>query len=327
MSKMKSVLAEISMMSFLILILLFFIGCVTTKPGTSTDYVGPIINTHAQYDHMIEINEVIRIIKKARISKVILSGRGKRFNKDVIAAAKAYPNIVVPAARTKFPFYFNGGDRWYGYIDDSAHSKSIMGLQELLLYHAAKVNPQGIEVAPEIVVCAQDRRIEHAVAIAKVKGYPITLHYEFRFLNEGKRRKYFADMVKLLRAHPDQAFALMHMGQLDTVDVERLIKDHANVYFHLSMTANVHRVTLYPWTFMFIEDGEIGQLQPQWKDLLELYPERFLIAFDGVFANIWRQMYVRDAREWRAALGMLTKRTADLIAHENAERLWPTFHK
>ena len=76
--------------------------------GFGTDYVGPIINTHTQYDHRIEIDEVIRIVKKARISKIILSGRGKRTNEDVIAATKAYPNTVFPAARTKFGYYIKG---------------------------------------------------------------------------------------------------------------------------------------------------------------------------------------------------------------------------
>ncbi|MFC1821029.1 amidohydrolase family protein [Thermodesulfobacteriota bacterium] len=315
------------MILFLIPIFLLSIGCITTTFAASTNYVGPIINTHTQYDHKIEIDEVLRIVKEARISKIILSGRGNRTNKDVIAAAKVYPNIIFPAARTKFNFYFNGGESWSSYLDSISHSKLVIGLQELLLYHAAKINSQSIEIAPEIVVRAQDSRIARAISIATLKGYPITLHYEFRFLDERKRQQYFADMEKLFRAHPDQTFTLMHMGQLDKLDIELLIKDHSNVYFQLSMTANVHRGTHYPWTFMFVEGGEIGQLQPQWKDLLERYPERFLLAFDGVFTNLWRRDYVRDAQEWRVALGTLTKQTADLISHGNAERLWPIFHK
>ena len=295
--------------------------------GFAADYIGPIINTHSQYDHKIEIEEVISIVKDAGIYKVILSVRGNRTNEDVLMAAKTYPNIIVPSARTKFRFYLNGHQRWYDYIDDISRNDQFVGLQELILYHAAKVSRRGQKVAPEQIVNSQDKQVEYAVAMAKIKGWPVTLHYEFRSLQEDQRRQYFADMTKLLANHPDQSFALMHMGQLDATDVEQLINAHANIYFHLSMTANLYRLSTIPWTFIFVEDGEIGQLQPQWKTILERYPKRFLLAFDGVFARVWRRRYVRDVQEWRAALGTLNKNTADLIARGNAERLWPAIRK
>ncbi|MFC1491308.1 hypothetical protein ACFLQ0_01815 [Nitrospinota bacterium] len=290
-------------------------------------YKGPMISTHSQYDHRIEIDEVVSILKQARISKVFLSGILRRQNKEVLAAAHKYPDLVIPAAKTKLWSYLRGAPGWSDYLENIKASKIFAGMQELLLYHAAKINPRGVQTAPEIVVGASEERVAQAIAAAGARGWPVTLHYEFRHQrNQGdpRRKQFFDEMEALLRKHRDRAFTLMHMAQLEREEVEALIRAHPNVYFQLSMAANVYRPMMpEPWTYMFAEGGELGELEPEWKKILETHPERFLLAFDGVFAGLWRRAVVRDAQEWRAALGTLGKRAARLIAHENAERLWP----
>jgi predicted TIM-barrel fold metal-dependent hydrolase len=148
------------------------------------------------------------------------------------------------------------------------------------------------------------------------------LHYEFAVLEPDRRKRFINDLETLLKKHPGHPFALMHMGLLSTGEVRKLIEAHKNVYFQLSMAANIYRETGYPWTFMFEENGAIGELRPEWKDILTEHPKRFLFAMDGVFANQWRKRSVQDIREWRAALGSIPQEAADLIAHKNAERLW-----
>ena len=74
---------------------------------------------------------------------------------------------------------------------------------------------------------------------------------------------------------------------------------------------------------MFKESGAVGELRADWKDILAAHADRFLFAMDGVFSNQWRRRSVRDIQEWRAALATMPKQAADLIAHKNAERLWP----
>ncbi|MBI1724538.1 MAG: amidohydrolase family protein [Candidatus Tectomicrobia bacterium] len=295
--------------------------------GAGAAYEGPMISTHSQYDDDIEIDEVVRILKEARISKVLLSTRLKRPKEEILEAAREHPGLVVPLARTKVRPYIRGAPGWSDYLENIKASKIFAGMQELLLYHAAKINPRGVQTAPEIVVRASEERVAQAIAAAGARGWPVTLHYEFRYLgNQGdpRRKQFFDEMEALLRKHRDRAFTLMHMAQLGREEAEALIRAHPNVYFQLSMAANVYRPMMpEPWTYMFAEGGGLGELEPGWKKILETHPERFLLAFDGVFAGLWRRAVVWDAQEWRAALGTLRERAARLIAHENAERLWP----
>ncbi len=298
--------------------------------GTGAAYEGPMISTHSQYDDDIEIDEVVRILKQARISKALLSTRLKRPTEEVLEAARHYPGLVVPLARTKVRDYLGGTPGWSAYLENIRASKGFQGMQELLLFHAAKINRRGEMLAPEITVGAGEERVAQAIGVAGAKGWPVTLHHEFRYLgNQGgpRKQKFFAEMEALLRKHQNQAFTLTHMALLEREEVEALIQAHPNVYFQLSMTANVYRAQPFPWTFLFVEGGELGELQPAWERLLEAHPDRFLLAFDGVFAWSWRRDIVPEAQEWRAALGRLDEKAARRIAHENAERLWPALRR
>lgn len=294
-------------------------------------YEGPMISTHSQYGDDIELDEVARILNEARISRVLLSTRLGGRGEEILDAARRYPGRVVPLAPTKIRPYVRGAPGWSEYLENIRASKIFAGMQELLLYHAAKINPRGVQTAPEIVVRASEERVAQAIAAAGARGWPVTLHYEFRHQrNQGdpRRKQFFDEMEALLRKHRDRAFTLMHMAQLEREEVEALIRAHPNVYFQLSMAANVYRPMMpEPWTYMFAEGGKLGELEPEWKKILETYPERFLLAFDGVFAGLWRRAVVWDAQEWRAALGTLGQRAARLIAHENAERLWPALRR
>lgn len=288
------------------------------------EYSGYIISTHSQYDDQIPVDEIVGILERAGVSQVILSTRGELSNKGVLLAAHQYPDLIFPAIRTKTGVYLRQDKgRWQKYINKTTRSGKFAGFQELLLYHAPKINKKGKKLAPEVFVRVDDPLIATVIEAANNNGWPVPLHYEFRAVNDKRRDAFFTQMKATLNNHPRQAFTLMHMGQLDPGEVSALLDRHANLYFHLSMTANVYRRSPYPWTAMFMEKGKSGTLQPQWKAVIEEYPDRFLLAFDGVFPWIWRRDVPKDVAEWRAALETLPPHAADLIAHGNAERLWP----
>lgn len=288
------------------------------------EYSGYIISTHSQYDDQIPTEEIVRILESAGVTRVILSARGELNNKSIILAARQYPDLIFPAIRTKTGIYLRQDKgRWRKYINKTTRSGKFAGFQELLLYHAPKISKKGKKLAPEVFVRIDDPLIATVIEAAGDNDWPVPLHYEFRAVNDERREAFLAQMKVVLDNHLKQAFTLMHMGQLGPREVRALLDQHANLYFHLSMTANVYRRSQYPWTAMFVEKGKSGTLQPQWKAIIEEYPDRFLLTFDGVFPWIWRRDVPEDVAEWRAALGTLPPRAADLIAHGNAERLWP----
>jgi hypothetical protein len=288
------------------------------------DYAGQLINTHAQYDEQIPLSEVVGILKANGVSKVLLSGRGQTTNQDLIKGARHHSGFLYPLIRTKTEAYRRQDQgQWKKYINKTSRSEKFTGFQELLLYHAAKKNHKGGILAPEISVAIDDPRIEVVVKAAQRNHWPIPLHFEFRGIGEHRRQRLIRQLRNTLKRYAGQNFTLMHMGQLAIDEVRSLLNDHDNIYFQLSMTANVYRDSHYPWTVLFEQSAQPGILQPQWKEILEEHPERFLLAFDGVFSWIWRDDLPRDIAEWRAALGTLPPAAADLIAHKNAQRLWP----
>jgi predicted TIM-barrel fold metal-dependent hydrolase len=130
------------------------------------------------------------------------------------------------------------------------------------------------------------------------------------------------ELERMLDAHPEEPFALTHMGQLRAAEGQRLIQAHPNIYFLTSRSdpliirqAGQGR---QPWVNMFQGSG----LADDWSRLMVRYPERFALAFDNVWPEYWSDLYVERARLWRHALSKLPASVAQAIAHGNAERLW-----
>lgn len=292
------------------------------------DYGGYLISAHSQYDDQIAIEEVVGILQEGGISKAILSNRGRLTNRNFLRDVQRYPVLLYPVIRTKMRFYLQPDIHyWKNYVANAVGSGRYGGFQEILLFHAAKVDTHGHRLAPEVRVRIADPRIEVLIHTARDNNWPVPLHYEFGDLDYQQKEACLADLEKALSSNRDLNFTLMHMGQLGPDTVRTLIERHSNLHFHLSMTANVYRRSQRPWAFMFLRDGETGTVQPRWKMLLEEYPDRFLLTFDGVFPWIWRRFIRGDVAEWRAALGTLPSMAADLIAHGNAERLWPILRR
>jgi len=220
----------------------------TISHSALAEYSGYIINTHSQYDDQIPIEEIVGILNKSGITKIILSNRGKVSNKDVLLAAQQYPDLIYPAIRTKTGAYLRQDKRkWRKYIKKTVRSGKFVGFQELLLYHAPKTSKKGKKLAPEVFVRVDDQRIKTVIDAARDNGWPVPLHYEFRAVNNKRKDAFFAQMRAILDKYPKQAFTLMHMGQLDPGEVRAFLDRHTNLYFHLSMTANVYRRSQYPW--------------------------------------------------------------------------------
>ena len=64
------------------------------------------------------------------------------------------------------------------------------------------------------------------------------------------------------------------------------------------------------------------RLKGAWRKLMIDHPDRFILAFDNVFAEHWGDYYLEQIELWRKALETLPEDVAHAIAHKNAERLW-----
>jgi len=278
----------------------------------------PFIDAHSQFDDDVSRERVVKYLARAGVSQVVLSTRGKVTSGEMLAFGAAYPDCIVPAVRTKGRAYDENLPGYHKQLNEQLSQPAYKGMNEIILAHA----PKG-DRAREVYLDAATPQVQAAMQQAIAKGWPVVLHYEFRWLTQrygsAARVKRMEELNTLLRRYPQHPFALIHMAQLDPLDADRLLSAHANVVF-LTSHANPVKVSesTQPWTDMFVGD----ELSPEWKALMLRYPDRFVFAIDNVWPEDWSEKYVHQVAFWRRALSGLPDEVAHAVAHKNAERLW-----
>jgi hypothetical protein len=273
-----------------------------------------LIDAHSQADSHEVLGRIIGLMAQADVKHTILSGRRQLQSFDIADFAAQYPQQITASIRTKGGAYNENRNGYYKKLDAAVSSGRFGGIAEILLYHAQKG-----EKADEVVVYPDDPRVKAALKHAKRQGWPLILHIEFASLQGKEKQKFMSLLEALLKKNKKQPIALIHMGQLDAVEIERLIKSHKNIYFLTSHTnPTAIEKSEQPWTAMF--EGNV--LTPQWRKLLIQHPQHFILAFDNVWPEHWGELYFQQVQYWRSALNDLPRDVAHAIAHGNAERLW-----
>lgn len=280
--------------------------------ASSTDLY--FVDAHSQVDEEIDQDELIRRMDEAGIRKTILSSRRRRRAFDVADWAESHPDKIIASIRVKGKHYTKNTGKFYKKIKKQLNSGRFNAMSEVILYHAQKG-----ERANEVIVYPDDDRVTAVLDAASEEGWPLVIHIEFAAIYGDMRKDFYDKMEALIAENPEQAFCLIHMGQLNAKAVNKLIKKHKNIYFITSHSnpLAVQRSS-QPWVNMF----EGKELAPDWKSLIIKHPERFIFALDNVWAEHWRNDYKQQLELWRHALQSLPDDVANAIAHGNAERLW-----
>jgi len=287
-------------------------------PAHGAANVLPIIDAHSQFDEGVSAAQLIDYAARAGVTQVLLSARGRVTTAQVLNLGSTHSSCIVPSVRTKGRAFDENRPGYYTLLDEQFKEPAFRAMSEIILVHA----PKG-KRAPEVNVAADTPQVKEAIQRAIAKGWPVVLHYEFRWLTTaygtGARAKRMAELKTLVSQHPQQRFALIHMAQLDASDAAELLAAHPNLVF-LTSHANtlVSIESRQPWTNMF--SGE--ELAPEWKVLILRHPDRFVLALDNVWPEHWSEKYVQQVELWRKALGKLPDGVAHAVAHGNAERLW-----
>ncbi len=276
-----------------------------------------IIDAHSQVDHHVDLDGIIPLMDKGGVSRTILAARGKVKPNALAAFAARHPGRITAAVRTKGRIYMQNQPKYYRLLRKQLAMPRFGAMAEVMMWHAEKGNPLNPK-APEVVVYPDDERVQVALRAALERGWPFVAHIEFAAAGPD-RDVFMGKFEELLGQHPDHPFALIHMGQLEANEVRRLIEAHANAYF---LTSHANPIVVsrsrQPWVNLF--DGET--LAPEWKNLVIQHPDRFILAFDNVWADHWGSIYLDQIALWRKALKDLPHAVAHAVAHRNAERLW-----
>jgi len=282
------------------------------SPGFCDDLY--FIDAHSQVDTEIELDEVLKLMDGAGITRTILSARGRRDAEDIAGLAESHPDRITAAVRTKSRHYFENNGKYYKKLADQLNDGRFGAMAELLLYHAQKG-----DMAPEVKLFPGDAQVQAALNAARERGWPVIIHIEFAALSSGARKRYWAALKELLDDNPNYPVALIHMGQLYADDVRASLARHPNLYY---LTSHSNPIATgrsrQPWINMF----DKNDLAKEWVEVMISYPDHFIFAVDNVWDGQWRNGYREQVDLWRRALGKLPSQVAHAVAHGNAEKLW-----
>jgi predicted TIM-barrel fold metal-dependent hydrolase len=293
-----------------------------------------LFDAQSQFSHEITAQEVLDIIRKSGVQRVVLSTTQKQSNDIVYEIAKQDPERIIPGVRLKIPLFYHGPDAEFErfFSRQLERWSKYCVITEALIYHAEK-DPQNLQgrYRQEFKNDPYSPRLQYVIKKAKELDIPVVLHVESRSLAPGRRLELWGNLEKLMRENRQVSFVYTHLSQLDSEDVRKLLDQYENTYFFLQgATLSEHNYFsqnirhLSQWTCVFCEEWTCnkGDLKPEWKRLFLDYPSKFIFAMDGVESWLWKQCYENAVIEWKIAISKLPIDVGRKIAHENAERLW-----
>jgi predicted TIM-barrel fold metal-dependent hydrolase len=157
------------------------------------------------------------------------------------------------------------------------------------------------------------------LTIAKKQGRPVPMHMQFH--GESVQQ-----LSRLLQDHPDGAVLLSHCGKdAAAKDVRAMLEKHPNLYCDLSFRgAPLATVESRqdPARLIFWGSGllQAAGIKPEWRQLIEDHPDRFMVGIDDVHSWGIYDDTVAAIRE--GVLAQLTPATAEKVAYRNAVRLF-----
>jgi predicted TIM-barrel fold metal-dependent hydrolase len=272
------------------------------------------VHSHSSANGSPTAEEFLEIMSAAGISRMNVFVAG---GPDPARLARQYPDRFVVSYRlpinrsTAMKGILDGEEvRRIGIeVEKALKSGLYRGLGEIITYGGRAI-PSNI--SPDSPL------IRSIVELAGRYNVPINIHCP---------ADSWAEMDRLLKAYPQTVVIWAHAGfYLSPSVIGDFLRGFPNLYFDLSL---VHP----PWTsnrsgpFRYIIPILQGQvIGAAWRQLLESYPDRFLLGFDfGAQGNplYTPQNMAKEVGEYfRTMLAQLTSTTARKIAYENAEKVY-----
>ena len=126
-------------------------SCAAINPCPAGKACIPIIDAHSQADHKVDLDEILPLIDRAGIARVILGSRGRLDFRQLAAFARRHPERITASVRTKGRVYHENRDKYYRRLDAQLAMPEFGAMAELLIYHAAKNQRGAPEVAGGVV--------------------------------------------------------------------------------------------------------------------------------------------------------------------------------
>jgi len=263
-----------------------------TSPVSAADYSGPLIDAHSHVPNATAIDAYAAAAKRHNVSKVLLLGVGGVQKDDpawIAAAAKKYPDLVIPGAPVADPV---AADRLEGEI-------GRLKARALGEVHVRQVSRK-IDRDPS------DATFARLLEVAARHKLPVVIHDE---LDDHAAQK----LGQALERNSGVKIVLAHAGEATPQRIEALLTRHANLMVDLSGMHFQRKPALAT---------ETGPLDPAWKALIEKMPDRFLFGIDVWAPRLFEPAMLDRLMTWtRRVLGELKPDVAERVAFGNAAAL------
>jgi hypothetical protein len=314
-------------------------------------YSGKLIDAHNQFGCDSKTENIKRLINSSGIDYTLLSARFPCSQEDPFAAhlriqevISSSPNKIGLLISTKI-----GGGAG---TSNRAHKTLLKAEQELLhsSYGYAEILVQHHEVDDRGVqfgglnISLYSPEIQRTIEVVLRSKKPLILHIEPRDHPESAG-KILSELDQLLRSLSSHPVFLIHLGQLDATQASDFLSRHKNINLILSTVdplsqrgiqrrAKKGETAQSGWINIFEDDGRNYSrknfdayaarlnIKNEWRDLLERFPDRFVIGIESVYAEPWLNSYELKVKLWRYALSKLKPNVARMIACDNAVRNW-----
>lgn len=266
-----------------------------------------IFDAHSHTVAGWNLEEVISWMDSSGVRKIVLFARRQGTDEEILRLHTRYPERVIPTIGFQNPGWLTQKPSFLDEVEAKLKSGRFRWMGELLLRHygVPELGAPDFDISPDTSLF---RRVLDLSARYQV---PLTIHHE---AEEGN-----IDVFRRALSHNQKAIVIWaHWCGRSTPEIARsFLSEFPNLYCDLGAS--------YPGVRYGQEKnpliGSNGTLLPQWKALIEEFPDRFLAAIDAVEPVHYKKFYGAAVNELRKTLSQVRSQAARRVAFENAERL------
>ena len=208
-------------------------------------------------------------------------------------------------------------------LSEDIDNPECSGVGEIGLYHFNKTGKQNVIEYPPTF----DPFLKIIGLIAK-RGIWLDLHAE-PVDPDGKsyEDQVFGGLELLFQKYPNLNLILSHTAMTNPTNVRRILETYPNIIMNFKPITNHNK-----WRNLEPITNSEGLLYNDWAELFEEMPDRFMVGTDEKFGRIHKEKhatervqvikYEEDIKHMRSILGSINSNAAELIAYQNAERIF-----
>lgn len=281
----------------------------------------PIIDIEFHYGSNIKIEDLKERMDNNGVAITWLGPNEKLGSEESLRLSRIYPDYFVPTIVHGDGKLWHSGDKGFlEKISKDVRSGNYLALGEFEARHyVSSTNNRDIHTPVD------SPGMQSIFALSSESGIPFLLHHE-------AEDNLLPELERMLVKYPNATVIWCHVGRnrnpntwirfKSVSTVREYLNKYPNLYFDLVASKPGSKFEPTGYTdailYKFATQGPI--LAPEWKDLFEEFPDRFLIGADintGRFSKYDDKIYTFRT----IVLRSLSKEAAEKIAFRNAWKL------